>query len=116
MKQTTKQTSKAKAAPKAKAAQQQAAKAAPLAYAAILADALAGKYGPVIMRFYVNAMAYHRKAATQFPRARIASAPLMNPADAVAFIESRKATSIPAGSLPGQRLFDQMMVESKAAK
>lgn len=90
------------------------AKAAPatLFYAATLAEALTGKFGKVIQRFYVNACQYHLKQATVFPRGRLAGQPLLNEKDALEFITKHAVTSIPAGSLTGQRLFDEMMVQT----
>lgn len=85
-------------------------------YGALLKSALLGEFGALIQGFYVNALSYHGKAKTSFPRARIAAVPLLNPVDAKAFIEKHRSTSIPAGSLTGQRVFDQMMIESKNAK
>jgi hypothetical protein len=85
-------------------------------YAGLLKSALAGAYGNLILGFYVNAISYHRKQKTAFPRARIASVPLLNPVDAHAFMEKHRSTSIPAGSLTAQRLFDQMMIEANSAK
>lgn len=113
---TTKTVSKPKAAPKAKAAPK-SKPAAPLFYAALLADCLSGKFGPLIQRFYVNAASYHLTKKTLFPRARLAGEKVLEPKDALAFIEKHKLTSIPAGSKTGQRLYDEMMVEAvKAAK
>lgn len=112
---TTTKPAKAKAAPKAKAAK--ATKPAPLFYAMLLADCLSGKYGALIQRFYVNAASYHLTKKTVFPRPRLAGEKVLEPKDAVAFIEKHKLTSIPAGSKTGQRLYDEMMVEAvKAAK
>lgn len=117
---TSKQISKpaAKQVSKApsKAAAKQAPKAPTLIYAAILGEALAGKFGNVIQRFYVNAIGYHKKQGTTFPRARVAGIALMDEKQTREFIEKHKATSIPAGNTQGQRVFDQMMVETQAAK
>jgi len=85
-----------------------------LFYAALLAEALAGKWGNELQRFYVNAIAYHTKQKTAFPRARLADVELMKIEEAKSFLEKHKATSIPAGSKQGQKLFDQMMIEAKA--
>lgn len=103
-----KPASPAKAAPKAET--KKSGKAG--AYAALLQSALAGSYGPAITFFYARAIAYHKKHGTAFPRARNADEPLMSPADATAFLDKHKVTSIPAGLKAGQRLFDQMMVET----
>lgn len=83
-------------------------------YAAILADALSGSFGDIIRRFYVSAVSYHMKQKTAFPRGRIMHVELLAPDKAREFIERHAVTSIPAGSLPAQRIFDQMMVETQA--
>lgn len=103
--------SKTRSKPASKPAVKPASKPATLAYAAILGDALAGKFGDVIKRFYLNAIKYHDKQKTTFPRGRIADVALMSPDDTRAFIAAREVTSIPAGSLAAQRAFDQMMIE-----
>jgi len=89
-------------------------KAKTLYYKALLVECLAGKLGSEIQRFYVNAIAYHTKQKTAFPRARLADVELMKIEEAKSFLEKHKATSIPAGSKQGQKLFDQMMIEAKA--
>ncbi len=89
------------------------AKAKTLFYAGLLAEALAGKWGNELQRFYVNAMQYHEKQKTVFPRVRLANVELLKPEDAKTFLEKHKTTSIPAGSKQGQKLFDQMMIEAK---
>lgn len=116
MKTQTTQVAKAatKAAPKAASKAPSKAKGKTLAYASLLASALKGDFGAAIQRFYASAISYHKKAATVFPRARLATEALMSADDAKAFIEKHKATSIPAGSKAGQRLFDEMMVQTKA--
>ena len=83
-----------------------------LLYAALLGEALGGKYGSVIQRFYVSAVAYHVKALTAFPRARNAGEPLIPAKDVPALLEKHAQCSIPAGLRMGQRLFDEMMVEA----
>lgn len=107
-KQVTKQAPKAPKATQAPKAQSANA----YAYATLLADALAGKFGGFIQRFYVSALSYHAKAKTTFPRGRILAVALLNPADARAFIEKHAQTSIPPGSHTGQKIFDQMMIET----
>lgn len=109
--QATKQVTKQG---KAQATKQGKAQSAsnPYAYAALLADALAGKFGGFIQRFYVSALSYHQKAGTTFPRGRILAVQLLSPADARAFIEKHAATSIPPGSHTGQKIFDHMMIET----
>jgi|MudIll2142460700_1097286.scaffolds.fasta_scaffold10666_6 hypothetical protein len=106
----TKTISKPKAAPKGKA---KAKAAAPLFYAALLTDALAGKFGPIIKAYYEYAAAYHAKRSTVFPRAAYAGVELLKPDDAVAFLEKHKQTSIPNGNWTGRRLYDEMRVQSK---
>lgn len=111
VKPAAKQTQKA--APKAKpAAVKTASKAKTLVYKVLLAEALAGKFGAAIQRFYVNAISYHEKAKTVFPRARIAGEKLMDEKEAREFIAKHEKTSIPPGNKAGQRLFDEMMVQT----
>ncbi|HSF71499.1 MAG TPA: hypothetical protein VLA25_04345 [Methylotenera sp.] len=106
--------SASKAAPKVKPEVKAAQKAKPktLPYRALLAECLAAKFGEVIQRFYVSALAYHKKEKTTFPRGRLVGEPLLNPDEALAFIEKHKVASIPSGSKAAQRFFDQMMVET----
>ena len=111
MTQAQKQASKQKPAKQA-SAKQASKQASAYAYAALLADALAGKFGGFIQRFYVSAIAYHTKQKTTFPRGRILAVQLLAPADARAFIEKHAATSIPPGSHTGQKIFDHMMIET----
>lgn len=99
-----------KAAPKSKAAPKTEVKS--LFYATLLTEALAGKYGPLIARFYKRAGEYHAAQATRFPRAKWVAEPLLKPEDAVAFLKKREQTSIPPGDKTGQRLYDQMRVEA----
>lgn len=110
---TTTKAKAAKAKPAAKAATKVSAK--PLFYASLLGECLSGKRGTVLQRFYVNATKYHLSIKTVFPRARLANQPLLNPEDAVSFLSKHEKTSIPAGDRTGQRLFDQMMLESASA-
>jgi hypothetical protein len=107
--QTISKPKAVKAAPKAKAV----APVRTMVYAALLAEALAGKFGALIQRFYVNALSYHMAQKTTFPRGRIANVALMTEEETRAFITAREQTSIPPGSLPAQRVFDQMMVETQ---
>ncbi len=104
VKTTNKAPAKTKAAPKT------------AFYATVLADALMGKYGNQLQRFYVNACSYHLKAKTVFPRVRLAGVELLNEKDTVEFLKKHEGTSIPAGSKTGQRLFDEMMVQTAAKK
>lgn len=110
--QATKQQQVTKQA-KAQATKQASKQANAYAYAALLSQALAGKFGAVIQRFYVSAIAYHTKQKTQFPRGRIADVALLPVADAESFISKHAVTSIPAGSTTAQRFFDQMMIEAQ---
>lgn len=84
-------------------------------YARLFSDALAGKFGPVLKGFYEKAVVYHTGKKTKFPRERV-KADLLSVKDATAFLEARKATSIPAADPSGQRLFDQMVLDSRQAK
>ena len=102
----------AKAPAKTVAKAKAPAKTKSLFYATLLADALMGKYGTILQRFYVSACAYHLKQKTTFPRARLATQPLLSEKDAVEFLKKHEKTSIPAGSHAGQRLFDEMMVQT----
>ena len=110
-------TQAAKQAPKAapKARQQKT-----LAYAAILAEALSGKFGDRVKAFYVRAVSYHTEKKTAFPRPRNASEALLTPSEAREFLESRRAAGIASGEKKAQRLFDAMACEApqvfKAAK
>jgi hypothetical protein len=118
MTQVTQQASKQKPAKPAKQASAKPAKqaskqASTYAYAVLLADALGGKFGGLIQRFYVNAISHHSKIGTTFPRAAYAKVTLLTPTDAVAFLEKHRATSIPNAIKESRRLFDQMMVEAK---
>lgn len=113
---TITKTTKAVTKTSTKSVPKSAAKTASLFYATTLAEALAGKYGAILQRFYVNACGYHLKALTVFPRARLAGQPLLNEADTLAFLEKHAKTSIPAGSLAAQRVFDEMMVQTVALK
>ena len=98
-----------------KRANKTATKPVTLFYATTLTEALAGKFGVTLQRFYVNACSYHLKALTVFPRARIAATPLLNETDTLAFLEKHSKCSTPAGSLTAQRVFDEMMVQTQAA-
>lgn len=109
---TKKATAKTPAKPRA--AKRTAAKPKAGAYAALLTAALAGKHGPQLARFYANAVAYHAKKKTVFPRERVAKHPLMDIKEATDFLAKHEKTSIPAGNMAGQRLFDEMMVEARA--
>ncbi len=92
-----------KSAPKS-AAKEQAATV--YFYGMLLAEALSGKFGLFLSRYYANAQAYHAKQGTTFPRGRIANIALLSPDDARAFLIKHEATSLPPGSLTGQRIYD----------
>ena len=79
-------------------------------YALILKDALAGTYGQTIQRFYGNALSYHHKKQTAFPR--VNDRELIPAKDVPAWFASHATAGIPAGDKTGQRLFDQMVVEA----
>lgn len=83
-----------------------------LAYASLLAQALEGKFGDTLKVFYTNAVTHHRRLGTVFPRSRLAKVPLLSPNEAARFLEQHQATSIPPGTKAGQRLFDEMMVQT----
>lgn len=102
-------------APAVKAAPKQAPKARQqktLAYAAILAEALAGKFGDRVKAFYVRAISYHTEKKTAFPRPRNAGEALLTPSEAREFLESRRAAGIASGEKKAQRLFDAMACEA----
>jgi hypothetical protein len=103
----TKTVAKPKAAAKAKAATK------PAFYAALLADALAGKFGAILKGYYENAASYHAKRKTVFPRPTYATVELLKPADAEVFLKKHEKCSIPNGNKTGRRLYDEMRVQSK---
>lgn len=118
---TTKTATKAAKAAKAKPASKPAAKEATKpavklgAYAALLAKCLKGDFGTSVQRFYASASVYHAKQKTVFPRVRNAGKKLMTVKDATAWLEAHKVSGIPAGDGVGQRLYDEMMSQVKAA-
>ncbi len=101
-----------KAAPKAKAKPVAKVEAAPLFYATLLTEALAGNYGDSLKRYYKRAVENHDDQKTVFPRPRLIGKPLLNPTEAVAYLEAHKLTSIPSANPLGQRLFDEMAVQT----
>lgn len=114
--QTTKPAVKTSAKTANKAVNKTPAKtqtAPTLLYAALLADALGGKYGAVLQRFYASAVNYHvKKQMTAFPRAFCAGQPLIPAKDVPDFFEKHKVSSIPSKLGVGNRLFDEMMIET----
>ena len=89
-------------------------KAQKASYKALMIACLTGKNGQNVQRFYANAVSYHKKQATVFPRPRLEGVALLTPEEAQAWIAARSAAGIPAGDKVGQRLFDAM-VESVGA-
>lgn len=81
-------------------------------YRNALIDALGGKYGQNVQRFYSNAIAYHRKQATAFPRARLAAVELIDAKALPVFMAKHATAGIPAGSHTAQKLFDAMVGET----
>ena len=79
-------------------------------YAAILQKAIKGDYGQVVQRFYLNALNYHFKKGTKFPR--VNTRELIPANDVPAWLGRFVSTGIPAGDKVGQRIFDQMIVEA----
>jgi hypothetical protein len=79
-------------------------------FAQLLTDALAGKFGPFAARYYSNALAYHRKQKTVFPRIVTATARAALTMDDVKSVigEATKGV-LAAGSRKGQAVFDLMM-------
>lgn len=109
----TTQKLQTKAAPKA--VQKAAPKAKTGLYAAILLEALAGKFGDNVKRFYTSAIVYHKAKKTAFPRQRLASVELMKAADFREYIAKMSATGIPAGDKKAQRVFDEMAAQAPQA-
>lgn len=105
-----------KASPKASPKAKQSPKVETLAYAALLAEALAGRFGPIVARFYKNSISHHGKQKTQFPRADYAKVPLLSIEDARDKLEAHRAHSIPNAYTWSRRLFDEMMVQTQQAK
>lgn len=84
-----------------------------LAYTQLLMDALTGKFGPLVARYYSSAIKNHAKLKTVFPRPRNAAEGLMPATKAAIWLEAKRETSIEPGNKCGQRLFDEMMVQAK---
>ena len=84
-------------------------------YAILLQRVLAGELGFALRNYYRSAGKYHVKQGTVFPRPRLANVALMTPEAAEAWLIARKNTSIPSGDDEGQRLYDEMVKEAKAA-
>jgi len=78
-------------------------------FAQLLADALAGKFGPFAARYYANANSYHKKMGTAFPRAVTADARAsLTMADVKAVMEQATKGVLAAGSRKGQAVYDLM--------
>ena len=108
MKATT--TTKTKTATKKTetAKQATATKAVPF-FGQLLADALAGKFGPFASRYYANANAYHKKQGTAFPRAVTADARAsLTMVDVKAIMEQATKGILAAGNRKGQAVYDLM--------
>ena len=85
-------------------------KAAPF-FAQLLADALAGKFGPYAARYYGNANSYHKKMGTAFPRAVTADARAsLTMADVKDVMEQATKGVLAAGSRKGQAVYDLMKI------
>lgn len=108
----SKTETKTKAAAKVKPAAKVKAEPKTLFYATTLAAALSGEFGPLIQRFYLSACSYHLAQKTVFPRPRNAIYALLKPDEVGPWLKAREQTSIPAGDKTGQRLFDEMMVQT----
>ena len=108
----TKQTTKPATSKGNKATTKPATKPATLVYAAILSEALAGRFGTLLQGFYTTAIKYHAKQKTTFPRARLVGIALLNDKDARDFLTKHQSTGLPAGSYTGQKLFDAMIQEA----
>ena len=79
-------------------------------FAQLLTDALAGKFGPFAARYYSNALAYHRKQKTVFPRIVTATArAALTMEDVKDVIAQATKGILAAGSRKGQAVFDLMM-------
>jgi len=63
-------------------------------FAQLLADALAGKFGPFAARYYANANSYHKASLTM--------------ADVKAIMEQATKGVLAAGSRKGQAVYDLM--------
>lgn len=80
-------------------------------FAQLLSDALAGKFGPFAARYYSNALAYHRKQGTTFPRAVTADARAsLTMSDVKSVMEQATKGVLAAGSRKGQAVFDLMKI------
>lgn len=85
-------------------------------FAQLLADALAGKFGPFAARYYANANAYHRKQSTTFPRQVTADARASLTMDDVKnVVEQATKGVLAAGSRKGQAVYDLMRVGADKA-
>ncbi len=114
-KPAAKQASKATAKPASKPAAKQEAKqeAKPMLYAALLSEALAGKFGAKIAQYYRSAASNHKKVGTIFPRTYKGEQPvLLKIEEAREWIEKRAVCGIASGERTGQRIYDEMRVEA----
>ena len=104
----TKTATTKKAAPATKTATETTAKAVPF-FGQLLADALAGKFGPFASRYYANANAYHKKKGTAFPRAVTADARAsLTMTEVREVMEQATKGVLAAGNRKGQAVYDLM--------
>jgi hypothetical protein len=83
-------------------------------FAALMAKAIAGDFGPFARRYYADAMAYHRSKGTTFPRAVTANARAgLTLARVGEIMELARKGQLPAGLRDGQAVFDLMMVKAE---
>ena len=88
------------------------AKAVPF-FAQLLADALAGKFGPFAARYYGNANSYHTKMGTSFPRAVTADARAsLTMTEVKEVMEQATKGVLAAGSRKGQAVYDLMKISA----
>ena len=107
MKATT--TTKTKTATKTASAKQATATKAVPFFGQLLADALAGKFGPFASRYYANANAYHKKKGTAFPRAVTADARAsLTMTEVREVMEQATKGVLAAGNRKGQAVYDLM--------
>lgn len=92
------------------AKQATATKAVPF-FGQLLADALAGKFGPFAARYYGNANSYHRKQGTTFPRQVTADARAsLSMNDVKEIMEQATKGVLAAGNRKGQAVYDLMKI------
>lgn len=78
-------------------------------FAALLADALSGKFGPAAKQYYASANAYHAKQKTVFPRPKTEAARKeLTIARVKEVIELATKGILSAGLRDGQAVYDLM--------